>query len=320
MQPIDLSIVIINWNTRQLLEDCLSSVVASLASSGLQAQVLVVDNASSDGSVELVRSVFPGVELMVNERNLGFAAANNQAFEHARGRHVLLLNSDTLVHGDVLARSVDYLDQHEDVGAFGCRVLNADGSLQPSTPVFPGLRAMGSMTLGLDRWRAPEDGERDVDVLSGCYLLIRASALRETGSLDSGFFFFGEETDWCLRLKRAGWRLVHAPVGSITHFGGGSARRLAGRRDLLLTGALVRLQRKHAGVLGAVLMWLLLLSFNVSRALGWRLRALLGGERASERARHFHEVVAGYGRVWSIAADARAGAAELDASRLGVQA
>ncbi len=125
---LDLSIVIVNWNTREMLGDCLTSVRAGLR--GITAEVIVVDNASTDGSAGMVADAFPEVTLIRNTENRGFAAANNQAFELARGRHILLLNSDTLVHGTVLADSVGYLDAHPKAGAMGCRVLKTDGSAQ----------------------------------------------------------------------------------------------------------------------------------------------------------------------------------------------
>ena len=327
MRP-DLSILIVNWNTRELLRDCLVSVRRGLRSAEISAEVLVVDNGSRDGSIQMMKEQFPDAVLIANSDNRGFARANNQALERASGRHVLLLNSDTIVHADVLARSVEYLDGHHDVGGMGCRVLNEDGSLQVSTSVHPGLWSLLGMTLGrghlgnqvLPGGRGGAGAgwhELDSEVLSGCYLMVRREVLGQVGLLDPGFFFFGEETDWCLRIRSAGWRLVFAPVGEITHLGGGSAKRLGGRRDLLLTGALIRLQRKHGGRVRALAMWSLLLAFNASRALYWRAVAAVRRDRvALDRSRHFMEVLAGYSRVWGIAADAIAGAAELDARTL----
>ena len=140
---MDLSIVIVNWNTRELLKDCLHSVWRSLA--GIEAEVIVVDNASTDGSVEMVRSDFPATHLIANPDNRGFAAANNQGFDVSSGRHVLLRNSDTSVHGDVLARSVEYMDGNPDVGMMGCRVLNGDGSTQMTCSQFPTFVTLSSI-------------------------------------------------------------------------------------------------------------------------------------------------------------------------------
>jgi GT2 family glycosyltransferase len=146
---MDLSIVIVNWNTRELLRDCLRSVFQGL--SPLKAEVIVVDNASDDGSSIMTNREFPEVRLIENDRNLGFAAGNNVALRKAKGRHVMLLNTDTLVHGDVLPQAVAWLDAHPGVGVLGPRVLNSDGSVQPSCSAFPSLGFLAMQTLGLTR-------------------------------------------------------------------------------------------------------------------------------------------------------------------------
>ena len=148
---MDLSIVIVNWNTEALLRDCLHSVLAGLGP--LAAEVIVIDNASSDGSVAMLRAEFPAVQLIETGRNLGFAGGNNVALRVARGRHVMLLNTDTLVHGDVLPRAVAWMDAHPGVGVMGPRVLNADGTVQPSSSAFPSLKHLAMQTLGLTRIR-----------------------------------------------------------------------------------------------------------------------------------------------------------------------
>lgn len=312
----DLSIVIVNWNTRDMLRDCLASVHAGLgehpgrAREQIRAEVIVVDNASDDGSAEMVEAEFPQVHLIRNAENRGFAAANNQGFAVARGRHVLLLNSDTVVHGDVLGRSVAWLDAHPEAGAMGCRVLNTDGSVQLTCLMYPSILNQFLYTSGLWKLRRPRffgrylmtdwrrDSERVVDTISGCYLLVRARVIDEVGPLDEAFFFFGEETDWCRRMRDAGWKLMFAPVGEITHHGSVSARKLSHRRDTMLTQALVRLHRKHGGVVPAAVSWLMGVGFNLSRAAFWSLRRGLGDRAAEERARHFRGVVANLRDAW----------------------
>ena len=306
---MDLSIVIVNWNTRDLLADCLDSVFPRLGD--LTAEVIVVDNASADGSADMVAQRFPRVRLIRNAENRGFAAANNQAFEIATGRHVLLLNNDTLVHGDVLPASVRYLDARPEVGAMGCRVENADGSTQFTCSRFPTFANLALQTLGLNRIsRGPaalrryqmldwdRDDERDVEVISGCYLMVRREVLAEVGALDEAFFCYGEETDWCRRIAEAGWALRFAPVGRITHFGSGTTRSLNHRRDLMLTEGTVRLHRKHGGLGAALAVWALLLAFNVSRAAFWSLGQLAGREGFADRARHFRPICRDWARAW----------------------
>lgn len=296
---MDLSIVIVNWNTRELLRACLTSVRHRLK--GVEAEIWVVDNGSTDGSQAMLAKTFPEVRLIANERNLGFAAANNQALRLAAGRHVLLLNSDTLVHGRVLAEAVAWMDRHPDVGVMGPRVLNRDGSLQGSSQAFPSLVRLGRQTLGLHKREAPNLGRNGVhraEVISGCAMFVRAAAMAEVGLLDEGFFFYGEETDWCRRFAGAGWEVVFAPVGEITHLGGGSVRRLNHRRDVMLTEGTVRLHRKHNGVVGGVACYALLALFNASRAAGWAGLALVGRPGAADRARHFAGVLGSFHRAW----------------------
>jgi hypothetical protein len=305
---MDLSIVIVNWNTRDMLRDCLASIPRHAE---LKTEVIVVDNASEDDSGAMVAAEFPEVRLVQNGANLGFATATNQGLRLARGRHLLLLNSDTLVLGDVLARSVRFMDEHPDVGMMGCKVLNEDGSTQMTCSLFPSFANLLLQTLGLNRMQRPRwlrryqmldwarDDEREVEVISGCYLLARRATVEQIGLLDESFFLYGEETDWCRRCADAGWRLVFAPVGRIVHFGSGSSRKLNYRRDLMLSEGTVRLHRKHGGDPAALSVWLLLLVFNTSRSAYWSLRAL--ADRSSttrSRASHFRHVVRHFGRAW----------------------
>ncbi|MHC5023880.1 MAG: glycosyltransferase family 2 protein [Planctomycetota bacterium] len=307
---MDLSIIIVNWNTRALLQACLESVADGLE--GLDAEIIVVDNASSDGSPEMVAAGYPSVRLVRNERNAGFAAANNQAIAIARGRHLLLLNSDTVVRGEVLPQMVRYADTHQDVGALGCRVLNPDGSLQRTCFRDPSPGRLLAAALGLHHvpllgrlgderlrhWR--RDDERDVDVVTGCCLLARRAAVEAVGPLDDQFFFYGEETDWCIRLRRAGWAVRFAPVGEIIHHGGASAVRLDARRDMLLAEAIVRLNRKHGGRVRAIVAWGLMGLRHAVRFAGWALLAGVGRRRSDawSRARRHALVLRGLRRAW----------------------
>lgn len=306
---MDLSIVIVNWNTKDLLRDCLASVLANLGE--LDCEVYVVDNDSSDGSPAMVTEEFPAVKLLRNTENLGFAAANNQALSVARGRYLLLLNSDTIVHGDVFQRCLDFMDATPRAGMMGCRVHNSDGSLQFSNSRFPTLANLTLLTTGLsrlpwpaflDRYQMRRWARRDsqrVEVISGCFMLARATAVAQVGMMDESFFFFGEETDWCRRFQQCGWELWFAPIGVITHHGGGSSKDLNHRRDLLLTNGTVRLHRKHGGLIPAAFCWLLLLSFNLSRALFWTaLNLVASGPRRESRARHFRGILANYATAW----------------------
>lgn len=302
---MDLSIVIINWNTRDMLRDCLQTVFDGLGA--LKAEVIVVDNASTDGSVGMIEAEFPQAVLIANAKNCGFAAANNQGFAIAKGRHVLLLNSDTLVLGETLPAMVAWMDAHPAAGVMGPRVLNRDGSMQVSATGFPTLGRLVAQTLGLTRLSAFDGyrmerwdrrSERQVEVISGCCMLVRGAALQKVGPLDDAFFFYGEETDWCRRFAKAGWEVVFAPVGEIVHFGGGSVRSLNHKRDVMLTEGTVRLHRKHGGLFAGLACYALLFGFNLSRAIAWGLAAPAGGKEARARAGHFLRVVADYPKAW----------------------
>jgi GT2 family glycosyltransferase len=306
---MDLSILIISYNTRELTLACLASVFAQ--THGCEFEVIVVDNASSDGSAEAIAEQFPRVNLVRNAENRGFAAANNQGMRCAHGRYVLLLNSDTLVLENVLADSVEYMDQHRDVGVMGCRVLNPDRTLQPTCFQYPSLINIVLLVSGLDRLPWPlffgrhkmsgwlRDSERDVDVVTGCYFLVRTGVIEEVGLLDESFFFCGEETDWCQRIHAAGWRIRFAPVGEIIHIGNASGKHYRFRRDLMLSEGLVRLHRKHAGLVTAAIVWLLLLLFNASRAAIWgAVAAFTWRTWAIEKFGHFLRVTGSFNQAW----------------------
>lgn len=304
-----LSIIIINWNTKALLKGCLNSVYTNAPTKPFE--IIVVDNASNDGSQQMVANDFPTVKLIENTENLGFAKANNIGIEACTGDKILLLNSDTLIHGDVLDRSIDYLTLNSQVGAVGCRVLNADNSLQHSTSQFPSFLNLFLQTTALDRIRAlpalqryrmqywKRNEAKAVNTVSGCFIMTPKTALEKVGLLDDAFFFFGEETDWCKRLRDNGLEVHFAPVGKITHFGGGSSGNLNHKRDLMLTQATVRLHLKHHGLVSALAVFLLLLMFNTSRAVFWTFKAIFCSNRSTQiRKRHFLGVCGAFLKAW----------------------
>ena len=234
---IDLSIVVVTWNTRDLVLECLASIEAELRSAEgspeLATETCVVDNGSSDGSVEAIRRDFPWVRVVSLPRNVGFAAGTNAGLRGLRGRSVLLLNSDAQLLPGVLRRCVAHLDAHPDVGVVGPQLLNPDGSKQNSIHNFPML-ATELVPKGvfqyLFRRRFPSrrwagDAPIDVEAVAGAALFLRASLLREVGPLPEDYFFFLEETDWCLCVRAAGWRVVHLPNAHVVHLSGGSSKR-----------------------------------------------------------------------------------------------
>ncbi|HZA39248.1 MAG TPA: glycosyltransferase family 2 protein [Actinomycetota bacterium] len=315
-QPPDLSVIVVSWNTRDELRACLVSVFAGFR--GISGEVIVVDNASTDDSAEMVKASFPQVHLICTAQNLGFAAGCNIGLDVASGRYLLLLNPDTIVVDDVLAATVRYLKDHPDVGAFGCRVLNADGTLQPSCFRDPSVLNTALGLTGLAKLPWPRafgrermthwlrDSERDVDVVTGCYLATRRQVVDDVGPLDSGYFFCGEEADWCRRMRTKGWAVRFAPVGDIIHLSGVAGRKLSERRDLLGMAGLVRYAHHHDGRLAGWVMWALLWLHAASRAMAFGViaRAARSGEgRRAARARrdHHHRVVRGHSEVRALA-------------------
>lgn len=310
--PIDLSIVIVSFNTRALLAACLQSVFANLQ--GLSAEVFVIDNASNDGSGDMVRESFKDARLIENQVNRGFAAANNQGIRCARGRHILLLNPDTVVMGGVLGASVRYLQSNPAVGAMGCRVLNPDGSVQLTCFSFPSavnslLKATGLFKLPWPRFFSRErmdwwkrDNERDVDVVTGCYLMVPRRVIDRVGLLDEAFYIYYEETDWCRRINDAGYEVRFAPVGEIVHIGNAAGRSLSYRRSLLLCEGKIRLHLKHGTQTSARLVWALGWLFALVRAAVLNPVAWLSGQSAArDRAQYFNRILATYGKVWALA-------------------
>ncbi len=255
---MDVSIVLVSWNTRRLLESCLRSIREH--THGASYEIIVVDNDSRDGSAEAVAAGFPGVRLIRNRSNPGFARGCNQGMAASTGRYVLLLNTDTLLRNDAVSASLAYAERHPRCAAVGCRVLNPDGSIQESTFMFPSLLNLFLESSGLSRLfpASPFFGRasmswwdrgqaREVEVVSGCFLLLRRDALRGLGMLDEDYFVYGEETDFCFRARQAGWQCAYEPAGRILHYGGQSAERARPQMTLQLRSSILLFFRKHRG-------------------------------------------------------------------------
>ncbi len=253
----DVSVIVVNWNTRGLLERCLRSVEAQRPS--VELQVIVVDNGSTDGSAELVSTHFGGVELIANASNRGYAAANNQGIERARGRYLLLLNSDTDVEPGALGALCDYGDQHPQAGILGPKLVNPDGTLQPSGGRFPTPASTIASLLGWHRLTGiPRYGTRrdyvrpaEVDEVSGAAMLIARAVVTQIGGLDEGFAWGYEDVDFCLRAHRAGWRVHYVPAARVVHEWGASMRLARASTTLKAIGGQQRYFRKYHGSLPA---------------------------------------------------------------------
>ena len=308
MHEARVSIIIVNWNTKDLLQACLDSFIGTLPKDTYS--VTVVDNGSTDESVEMLKN-YPTIRLICNTENVGFAKANNQGFLK-EADYQLLLNSDTVVHGDTIQRSVEFMEEHTDAAVMGCRVLNTDGTLQTSARSFPSLKGFVVQTTGLakinwlkflDTYEMPtwdRFDTRSVDVVSGCYMLVRQKSIEEIGYLDEDFFFFGEETDWCKRFKNANWKIMFAPVGTITHHGGGSVNSLLHEREILLGKALIKYHKKHHSLFTAAAVFTVCYFFSLSRALYWQFKSYFGNAKnARQRSRYHYKVLVNQHRIWS---------------------
>jgi N-acetylglucosaminyl-diphospho-decaprenol L-rhamnosyltransferase len=266
---VDLSIVIVSWNVRDLLRRCLHSILD--VSHSMHVEVVVVDNASTDGSSDMVQAEFPGVHIVANSENRGFPAANNQGLAVAQGRYVLLLNPDTEVIEDGLATLAAFAEAHPDVGMVGPQLLYPDGSVQSSRRRFPtlatavfestwlepyALRRLLKRYYVLDR---PDDAVQDVDWVTGAAMMARREAVEQVGPLDEGFFMYSEELDWCRRFREAGWRVVYLPTARVIHHEGKSSEQVVTARHIHFQTSKVRYFRKHHGRIAAEALRLFLL-------------------------------------------------------------
>jgi hypothetical protein len=229
---MDISFIIINWNTRDLLLNCLRSILDTVH--GYQYEIFVVDNGSRDGSPEAVKNHFGSqVQLIENHENLGFARANNQALKKAQGRYVVLLNSDAVLKNEAVSNLVSFLESTPSAAMAGPRLLNEDGSPQNSFDNFPALATeLLNKSLMRSMFPAHYGGKRltitrpfEVDSLIGACIALRHAAIQQVGLLDEDYFFFLEETDWCFRMRRAGWKIFHCPQADAIHLQGQSKQR-----------------------------------------------------------------------------------------------
>ena len=302
---MELAVVIVSWNVRDLLQHCLSSITESGERSSLRYEVAVVDSGSSDGSPDMVRERFPAVRLIMSERNLGFSQGNNLGVASTSGRNVLLLNPDTVVLGDGLRVMTTYMDDHADIGALGPRLLNPDGRVQPSRRRFPTLATAFLESTPLQGWfpgnhvlsryfvrdRSDEE-EQDVDWLVGACLLVRRRAWEQVGPLDERFFMYSEELDWCRRARAAGWRIRFLPTATIVHYEGKSSAQVIPSRHIYFQSSKVYYFRKHHGRLASEVLRCFLLTTYFLQLCLESLKWLVGHKRSLRRAR-----IAAYCRV-----------------------
>lgn len=288
---VDLSVIIVSWNTEDLLRRCLVSLGEHLG--GVSHEVVVVDNDSTDGTAEMVTTEFPEVRLIQNPVNVGFGAANNQGMAAAMGSYLLLLNSDTYLTDGSVARLFTGVRTQPDVGVAQCRLFFPDGRLQYTAYRFPSLWLVLFEALGLYklfRRQAPgillrgywdHASERDVDWVIGAFMLIPRAVYERTRGFDERLFLYGEDREWCFRIREQGWRIRFYPSASIVHVGHASSATSLGLRRLALC-----LQRdrdffiERFGRPRATLMMAVLVAGAAARVAYYAVRSAAGGERA----------------------------------------
>ncbi len=253
----DISIIIVNYNVKEFLANSLQSV--RKASKEIDTEIFVVDNNSSDGSMEFLKPLFPEVHFIENDENLGFGKANNQAIKLAKGAYTLLLNPDTVIQEDTLQVLMDHMEKNPETGACGCKILNPDGSFAPEsrrtvptvssaihkavglTALFPKSKIFGKYYMG---WK-DEDEPGEIPVLSGSFMFFRTEVLKEVDGFDERFFMYGEDIDLCYRVAKKGWKIDYVPSTSIIHYKGESTKKDFRAYNRVFNNALYQFFDKH---------------------------------------------------------------------------
>ena len=234
---LDLSIIIVNYNVKEFLQNLIYSIERAVEK--ITYEIIVVDNASSDGSIEMLKEKFPDVKLFANEKNIGFGAANNIGFENAKGKYFLIINPDVIVKEDTFLKMIEFMEANKDVGMAGCKVLNPDGTLQLACRrSFPGPWTSFTKVTGLSRLfpksklfakynltYLDENKSYEVDAISGSFMFMRREVYEKIGGFDTQFFMYGEDLDLCYRTQKAGYKVFYFPETEIIHYKGESTKR-----------------------------------------------------------------------------------------------
>lgn len=253
---VNISIIIPSWNAKKYLQTCIESTIRE--TQNYKTEIIVVDNASTDGSVELVKEQFQHVKLICNDANLGFATANNIGIKNSSGKYIFLINSDVKVLNGTIGRMLAYMNEHPEIGMLGPQILDSNGNIQRSCMGFPTLWNTSCRALALDTlfpksklfggymmtfW--PHDSIRDVNVINGCFWMVKREALDEVGLLDERFFIYAEDKDWCKRFWDAGWKVVYFPEAKAIHYGGASSSNAPIKFHIEMQKANLQYWQKH---------------------------------------------------------------------------
>ncbi|PPD53040.1 MAG: glycosyl transferase [Methylotenera sp.] len=263
---MDISVILVSYNTIEMTKKALNDLFASVGN--LELEVFIVDNASRDNSVEVLRREYPKITLIENSKNVGFGRANNQALPFIKGRYVLLLNTDAFVEPDTLIKTKQYMDTHPRCGMVGVKLVGRDGVLQPSCRYFPtawniflertNLKKYFKHAKLIDNMSWDHTSVRSCDWVPGCYALIRKEVIDQVGLFDPRYFLYYEEVDHCFAAKRAGWEVAYYPDTTVVHIGGESAKHEAAissqsrQIESLQIESELLFFRKNHGVLGVI--------------------------------------------------------------------
>ena len=230
---IDLSIIIVNWNTKEITLDCLRSVFEQ--TKNLSFEVILVDNGSSDGSLTAIRRGFPSVRLIENRENLGFAKASNQGIKNSRGKYILLLNSDTVILKKALDKMVGFMERNAEVGACSARLVGTDRKTQHIAARFPSLfHYFNEYILGRPSANYPREKygrNMEVEALIGACLMLRKEVISQVGLLSENYFMYSEDVDLCYRIRKAGWKIMYLAEPEVVHLGGESSKKVKREMD-----------------------------------------------------------------------------------------
>lgn len=294
---MDISVVIVNWNVKDLLDKCLASLHnGSVAINQPQdnrplIEIIVVDSASADDSVAMVNEKYPDVKLLTQSENVGFTRGNNIGFREAQGRYLLLLNPDTEIIDDAIPQLFDYMENHVDVGIIGTHTLNTDGSHQSTRRRFPTLitgifestwladYAPKSVDTHYKMLDTDDDAIFDVDWVQGSAMLVRREVYDQLGGLDEGYVMYSEEMDWCKRAKDAGWRVVYHGEAFITHHGGKSSDQVAAFSQIQFHTSKLRYFRKHHGYTAYSILRVIILLLYMWQIMLEGIKGLMGHKR-----------------------------------------
>ena len=304
---IDISIIIVSWNVRDLLCQCLQSINLQTADSRPPTvEIIVVDNASHDDTVEMLRAEFPGVRVVANVTNAGFTRANNQALALAQGCYLFLLNPDTELRAGALQTLYTFAEANPRAGIIGPQLFYGDGTPQSSRRRFPTLTTAFLESTILQQWLprnrvlthfymldTNDDETQQVDWINGSAMFVRREVYDQIGGLDEGFFMYSEELDWCYRAKQAGWQIVYLPTAQIAHYEGKSSEQAVAQRDIYFNTSKIRFFRKYRGAFIAEILRAFLLLTFVYRIVEESFKWMLGHKRAlrAQRVKAYWQVL-----------------------------